>query len=115
MIQRLVTPVFPAVLVPSVFAILAIWDDEVDAALAESLSQWIGVISAIGDHSFRLLSRTAFWARDFDLPERGFRKRNFSRRGTFQPNSQRKTATVDHYHPLRALAALGFTNCGAPF
>jgi hypothetical protein len=47
--------------------------------------------------------------------ERGFRKRSFSRRSTFPPNSQRKTLTVDQYHPLRALATLGFTDCGAPF
>jgi hypothetical protein len=110
-----VTPEFPAVLVPPVFAVLAIGNDEVDSALAESLSQRIGVVGAVGDYAFRLLPGTAFGAGDFDLPERGFRKRNFSRRGTFEPNSQRKTATVDQYHPLRALAALGFTDCGAPF
>jgi hypothetical protein len=81
----------------------------------EPLAQRIGVVGAIGDHPFRLLPRPAFGSRDFDFCERGFRKRNFSRRGTFQPNSQRKTATVDQYHPLRALAALGFTDCGAPF
>ena len=45
----------------------------------------------------------------------GFRKLNFCRRGTFQPNSQRKTLTVDQYHPLRALAPLGFTHSEAPF
>src|SRR6202158_6440052 len=47
--------------------------------------------------------------------ERGFRKCNFTGGGTFQPNSQRKTLTVDQYHPLRSLAPLGFTDCGAPF
>ena len=51
----------------------------------------------VGDHPFRLLSRPAFGAGDLDLGERGFRKRNFCRRGTFKPNSQRKTATVDQY------------------
>jgi hypothetical protein len=35
--------------------------------------------------------------------------------GTFQPNSQRNTSTVSQYHPLRALAALDFTDCRAPF
>ncbi len=53
--------------------------------------------------------------RDADFGERGFRKCSFTRRGTFEPNSQRKTLTVDQYHPLRTLAALGFTDCGAPF
>jgi hypothetical protein len=111
----LVASEFPAVLVAPVFAVLAIRNDEVDAALVESLAQGIGVVGAIGDHAFRLLPRAAFGAGDCDFGERGFRQRNFSRRGTFQPNSQRKTATVDQYHPLRALAPLGFTDCRAPF
>jgi hypothetical protein len=111
----LVSPEFPSVLVLSLLIVLAIRDDEVDAALLEPLSQRIGVVSAVGDHAFRLRSRSSFGARDLDFGERGFRKRNFCRRGTFKPNSQRKTATVDQYHPLRALAALGFTDGRAPF
>jgi hypothetical protein len=111
----LVAPEFASIFVAPELAVLAIWNDEVDAALFEPLAQRVGVVGAVGDHAFRLLPRTAFGARDFDFGERGFRKRNFSRRGTFEPNSQRKTATVDQYHPLRALATLGFTDCGAPF
>jgi hypothetical protein len=110
-----VTPEFSAVLVAPELAVLAVGNDEVDASLGQPFAQRIGVVGAVGDHPFRLLPRPAFGARDFDFGERGFRKRNFSRRGTFQPNSQRKTATVDQYHPLRALATLGFTDCGAPF
>src|SRR5258708_338937 len=33
----------------------------------------------------------------------------------FEPNSQWKTLAVDQYHPLRSLAALGLTDCRAPF
>ena len=69
----------------------------------------------VGDHALGLLPRAAFRARDADFGERGFRKRSFCRRGTFKPNSQRKTLTVDQYHPLRALATLGFTDGSAPF
>jgi len=110
-----VTPEFPAVFVTPELAVLPVRNNEVDTTLGQSLAQRIGVVGAVGDHSFRLLTRSAFGARDFDFGERGFRKRNFSRRGTFKPNSQRKTATVDQYHPLRPLATLGFTDCGAPF
>jgi hypothetical protein len=106
---------FSSVLVAPVLAVLAIRDDEVDTALCEPLAQRIGVVGAVGDYAFGLLPRTAFGAGDFDFCERGLRKRNFSRRGTFQPNSQRKTPTVDQYHPLRPLAALGFTDRRAPF
>ena len=110
-----VTPEFPAVLVTPELAVVPVRHDEVDTALCEPLAQWIGVVGAVGDYAFGLLPRSAFGARDFDFGERGFRKRNFSRRSTFEPNSQRKTATVDQYHPLRPLAALGFTDCRAPF
>ncbi len=89
--------------------------DQLDGSFLQPLPQWIGVVAGICDYPFRLLPRPAFGSRDADFLERGFRKRNFCRRGTFQPNSQRKTLTVDQYHPLRSLAALGFTDCIAPF
>ena len=111
----LVASELPSVFVMPKLAVLAVRDDELDPSFLQTFTQRIGVVGAVGDHPFRLLSRTAFWTRDFDFGERGFRNRNFSRRGTFQPNSQRKTATVDQYHPLRSLAALGFTDCEAPF
>jgi hypothetical protein len=111
----LVSPEFASILVAPELAVLAVWNDEVDASLLQAFAQRVGVVGAVGDHPFRLLPGATFGARDFDFSERGFRKRNFSRRGTFEPNSQRKTATVDQYHPLRALATLGFTDCGAPF
>jgi hypothetical protein len=111
----LISSELSAVFVVPVLAVLAIRHDEVDTALCEPLAQRIGVVGAVGDYAFGLLPRTAFGSRDFDFGERGLRKRNFCRRGTFEPNSQRKTATVDQYHPLRSLAALGFTDCGAPF
>ena len=111
----LVAPELSAVLMLSLLAVLAVWDDEVDASLFEPFAERVGVVGTVGDHAFRLRARTASGARDLDFGERGFRKRNFSRRGTFEPNSQRKTATVDQYHPLRTLATLGFTDSGAPF
>ncbi len=113
--SALVASELSAVFVLPFLAVLAVRNDEVDAALLEPFSQRIGVVGTVGDHPFRLRSRPAFGTGDFDFGERGFRKRNFSRRGTFKPNSQRKTATVDQYHPLRPLAALGFTDCRAPF
>ncbi len=106
---------FPSIFVTPCFVVLPIGHDEIDAALFEPLSQRIRIVTAVGDYPFRLLPRPAFWSRHTDFGERGFRKRSFSRRGTFEPNSQRKTLTVDQYHPLRALATLGFTDCGAPF
>jgi hypothetical protein len=56
-------------------------------AFLQPLAQWVRVIGAVSDHPFRLLPRPAFSPGDADLCERGFRKRSFTRKGTFQPNS----------------------------
>jgi len=106
---------FAPVFVTSLLVVVAIRHDQVDAALPQASTQRVGIIPAVGNHAIGLLPWTAFPARDADFGERGLRKRNFTRRGTFQPNSQRKTLTVDQYHPLRSLATLGFTDCRAPF
>ena len=111
----LVASEFSTVLVLFPLVVLPVRNDKFDASLLEPFAQRIGVVGSIGDHALRLLPWPASGAGDLDFGERGFRKRNFCRRGTFEPNSQRKTATVDQYHPLRALAALGFTDRGAPF
>jgi hypothetical protein len=92
-----------SVFISTKLTVLAIWNDEFDPSLFESLTQRVGVVGAVGYHPFRLLPRSAFGAGDFDLGERGFRKRNFSRRGTFQPNSHGRpppsTSTI-HFVPL---------------
>src|SRR5579883_971330 len=102
----LVPPQLAPVFVPPMVVVLAIRDDQFDSATAQSLAQRVGVVAAIRNHPVGLLPWTAFRLGDADLAERRFRKRNFTRRGTFQPNSQRNTFTVCQYHPLRALAAL---------
>ena len=111
----LVSAQFPPVFVAPLLVVLPVRGDQFDAALFQTFAQWVRVIGAICDHPIRLLPRAAFGSGDADFFERGFRKRSFSRRGTFKPNSQRKTLTVDQYHPLRSLAALGFTDRRAPF
>jgi hypothetical protein len=111
----LISPELAPIFVASMLVVLPIGHDQFDTAAAQALAQRIGIVAAIGNHPFRLLSRTAFGLWNTDLGERGFRKRNFTRRGTFEPNSQRKTFTVDQYHPLRALAPLGFPDGRAPF
>ena len=111
----LVASQLSAIFIPSLFVVLPVGCDQFDPSPFPSLSQRVGVVTAIRNHPFRLLPRPASGTRDADFGERGVRKRNFCRRGTFQPNSQRNTLTVSQYHPLRALATLGFANCFAPF
>jgi hypothetical protein len=111
----LVSAQLAPVFVMPLLIVLPIRSNQFYASLLQALAQRVRVVGAVCDHPFRLLPRSAFGSGDADLFECGFRKRSFSRRGTFKPNSQRKTLTVDQYHPLRSLAALGFTDCRAPF
>jgi len=110
-----ISPQFPSIFVAPRPIVFPVGHDQLDAPFFESLAQWIGVVAPVGNHALGFLSRAAFWSRYTNFGERGFRKCSFCRRGTFQPNSQRKTLTVDQYHPLRALATLGFTDASAPF
>ena len=98
---------FPSIFVTPSFVVLPIGRDENNAMPFEPPPQRIGIVSVVGDYPLGLLSRAAFWPRATGFGERGFRKRSFSRRGIFKPNSLRKSLTVDQYHPLRALATLG--------
>src|SRR6516164_1448764 len=50
-----------------------------------------------------------------DRRERLLGESHFRRGGRVKGVSQRKTAAVDHHHPLRPLAPLGFSDFSAPF
>ena len=106
---------FAPIFVAPVPIVLPVRRDQLDAAFLQSFAQRIGIVGGVGNHPFRLLPRTALAPRNRNFGERGLRKCNFVRSGTFQPNSQRKTLTVDQYHPLRPLAPLGFADGRAPF
>ena len=111
----LITPQFASVFITPLLVVPPVGRNQFDSSLLQSLTQRVGVVAAVSDHARGLLPRAAFAARHADFGERGFRQRNFTGGGTFQPNSQRKTLTVDQYHPLRALAPLGFPDGDAPF
>src|SRR5467141_4777453 len=95
----------------------AMRDNQFDASSCQPLTQRITVVGLVGDHPHGLLSRptrtmTPTYA---DRRKRGFREPDFRRGGRVKVVSQRKTAAVDHHHPLRALAPLGFSDSSAPF
>ena len=90
--------------------------DEQDAPVEQAFAQRVAVVGPVGDHAQWPLLRSslaAAWHRD--SIQRAFRQGYFSRTGRDQLASQRNTLAVDHHHPLRALAALGFSNAVAPF
>ena len=110
-----VAPQFASIFIPPFSTVSPVRCNQFDAALPQPFPQGVGVVSTVRDYALWFLPGAALAPRDSDFRECGFRKLNFCRRGTFQPNSQRKTLTVDQYHPLCSLAALGLTDCRAPF
>src|SRR5208283_2739906 len=113
--SALVAAELAAIFIAPQFVVLPIRRNQFDSSFPEPLAQGVGVVAAIGYDALRLLPRTAARPGDTDFGDCGLRKLNFTRGGTFQPNSHRKTFTVDQYHPLRPLATLGFSDCAAPF
>src|SRR6266446_899829 len=114
------TPVPPqrsAILRRRFLAVGAMRRDQFDSAPCQPLTQRITVVGLVGDHPHGLLSRptrtmTPTYA---DRRKRGFREPDFRRGCRVKVVSQRNTAAVDHHHPLRPLAPLGFSDSSAPF
>src|SRR6266478_196531 len=112
-----VTPQGSTVLRRRPNAVLFVRADELDPATLQTLSQRIAVVRFVGDHPHRLLPRTARMMTPSyaDGRERRFREFDFRRGCRVKVVSQRKTAAVDHHHPLCPLAPLGFSDSAAPF
>src|SRR5579859_2423261 len=91
--------------------------DQLDPSLCQSRAQRIAVVGAVGNHALRLLAwaSSAMPPAHADRRERFFREPNFVGGRRVKLLSQRNTLAVDHHHPLRALAPLGFSNFRAPF
>src|SRR5258708_2836897 len=91
--------------------------DQFNSSLPQPLPQRIAVIGFIGDHPQRFLPRTArvMTPPYPDRRERRLGEFDFRRGRRVKVVSQRKTAAVDHHHPLRPLAPLGFSDSAAPF
>src|ERR1700687_796748 len=112
-----VPPQSPAILGCGPNAIPLVRTDQFDPPLLQAFPQRIAVIRFVSNHPQRLLPRTT---RVMTPPYPDRRERRlgafaFVRGGRVKVVSQRKTAAVDHPHPLRPLAPLGFSDSAAPF
>src|ERR1700675_3156373 len=98
-------------------AIPAMRRDQFDPARRQPFPQRVTVVTAIRNQAQRLLPRSPRTgsAAYVDRRERCFREPRFVRGRRTKVLSQRKTLAVDHHHPLRALAPLGFSDSSAPF
>jgi hypothetical protein len=97
-------------------AIPAMRRDQFDAARRQLRAQRITVEGPIGNHpSHALAGPTAASSAHTDRGERFFREPDLIRGRRVKLLSQRNTLAVDHHHPLRALAPLGFSDFRPPF
>ncbi len=106
-----------AVLGARLAAIPAVGCYQFDPACRQPLAQRIAVVGAIGNHTLRFLPwpSAAMSPGHLDRRERFFREPDLVGRCRVKLLSQRNTLAVDHHHPLRSLAPLGFSDFAAPF
>ena len=112
-----VAPQRSAILRGGTNAIFLVRADQLDAAPPQATPQRVAVVGFVGDHPHGLLPRTpgAMTAAYADRGERRLREPDFRRGRRTKVVSQRNTLAVDHHHPLRPLAPLGFSDSCAPF
>src|SRR5208337_2599717 len=91
--------------------------DQQDAPSPQARSQRIAVVAFVGNHPQRLLPGTTGTMPPAyaDGRERLLREPDFRRGRRTKVLPQRNSAAVDHHHPLRPLAPLGFSDFRAPF
>ena len=112
-----VAPQRPPILRARLAAVRTMRGHQLDSPPRQLRAQRITVVSAVGDHPRGLLSRSAR-AVGVSYPDRRecrLCEPDFVPRGSVKEVSQRKTLAVDHHHPLRPLAPLGFSDGRAPF
>jgi len=90
--------------------------DKQYSPVEKPLAQRVAVVGPVGNHSqWSFPGASSSTTRHRDAIQRAFGQCHFPRAGRDQLASQRNTLAVDHHHPLRALAALGFADALAPF
>ncbi len=105
-----------AILPPPPFSVSAMRHQQFNPAPLQALAQRVGIVSPVRDDAPWLAARTTSSpARNSYLRERAFRECDLCRRSARQLRSQWNPLAIDQYHPLRALAPLGFANSSAPF
>ena len=98
-------------------AVGAVGCDQQDSPSPQTLSQRVAVVALVGNHALRFLPRPAGAVPTgyLDRSERCLREPDLRRGRRTKVVPQRNSAAVDHHHPLRPFAPLGFSDFGAPF
>ncbi len=111
------TPQLAPVLRGRTNTILLVWADQLDAAAPQAVPQRIAVVGFVGNHPRGLLPGPPGTMPPpyVDRRQRPLCEPDFRRGCRVKVVSQRNTRAVDHHHPLRPLAPLGFSDSAAPF
>jgi hypothetical protein len=98
------------------FTVSTVRDQQANSSFFQAGPQFVRIISLIANEALgpALWTATALPG-DPDGLQGLFRQSYFRWRCRGNGASQRNTLAVDHHHPLRALAPLGFPDSGAPF
>ena len=90
--------------------------NQFNAIFPHFLAQGIAIVSPVGNQPMRFWTDPTIGTRwELDCLYQRFQQFYFRRRGRRQECSDRNTLALNQYHPLRALAPLGFSNFFAPF
>jgi hypothetical protein len=116
LIATLISPQFASIIILASLVISAVWTNQFNASVGQTLPQRVAVIAHVGNQSLWLFSRSASaFSRHSHIIQCFFEERDLVRGRRIQVVSQRNTLAVDHHHPLRSLAAFGLSDALAPF
>ena len=111
-----VTAKFSPIFIFLLFVIFSIGTNQINTAFSQTFPQRIAVISFISNDSLRLLfGPSTPITRHRYILQCLFKELDFARARRVQVVPQRNSLAVDHHHPLRAFAPLGWSDARAPF
>ena len=111
-----ITSQLSAIMVFLFLVVAPVRADQFNTTCLKFLSQRITVVALVSNQTLWFLARSAsFFSWHGNSIQRFFEELDLRRGRRVQVVSKRNTLAVDHHHPLRALAPLGFTDALAPF
>ena len=111
-----IAPQLPSILERRTPPVLPMRTNQLAASPLQFPPRQVAVVTFVGDNPRQATPRpSASPARHPHGRQRPCEQFYFRWRGRLQELSQRNTLAVDHHHPLRALASLGFADARAPF
>jgi len=111
-----ITPQLAAIMVLALLIIATVRTNQFNPSRSQTLSKRVAVVTSVSNQSLRPFAwTTSASAWHSNVVQRFLEELDLARGRRVQVVSKRNTLAVDHHHPLRALAPLGFADAFAPF